>query len=73
MRRATALAATLLALALGPAPSDAAPGRQLSDSQRQRLACDFGETVIRNLDAQSLMDLAPVAPADMGPPGGDRR
>jgi hypothetical protein len=67
MRKATALAATLLSLALGPPSSAAGPAPTLSDAQRERLACDFGETVIRSLDAQSLMDLAPVAPADIGP------
>jgi len=67
MRKAPALAATLLTLALAPPPAAAVPAPTLSDAQRQRLACDFGETVVRSLDAQSLMDLDPVAPAAIGP------
>lgn len=60
------VALAIVTLGLTAAPSDAARAPKLDDTERQRLAVEFGETLVRKLDAQSLMDDEPVAPADIG-------
>jgi len=67
MRVPAALALTIVTLGLSSASSHAAQRPPLSDRERLRVACAFGETLVRTLDRQALMDEEPVAPAELGP------
>lgn len=67
MRVPATLALAVAILGLLAAPLHAARLPHLSDRERLRIACDFGETLVLKLDTQGLMDEEPIAPADLGP------